>query len=101
MVRRKLTNGRATKLFIVKELEDSTDYIHWLPRGVIVRLKSPSDQVQIVFSHFAHGEEWDSSLDDVTCWLQSPSWRSILAGDLNVERLQLGSIFTIYGSAYP
>ena len=73
------------KLFITKELEDSVHSILWLQRGVVVRLKSSMDQVQIVFSHFAHGDNWDESLDEVISWLQEPGWRSLLAGDLNVE----------------
>ena len=43
VVRQKLAGGRALKLFITNELEDSVSEVIWLQRSVIVRLKSATD----------------------------------------------------------
>ena len=83
--RKKLANGRALKIFIAKEIEDSLESVTWLNRSVVLRLRSPSDKVQIICSHFSHGDQWDESVDEVLPWLCSPGWRTLLVGDLNVE----------------
>ena len=85
VIRRKLDNGRAMKLFIAKELEPCLVCIEWLKRSVVVRLQSAVDKVQIIFAHFAHGGAWHDSLDEVLPWLEVSGWQTGLLGDLNVE----------------
>ena len=46
--RKKLTNGRALKIFITKEIEDCLESVTWLNRSVVLRLKSSVGKVQII-----------------------------------------------------
>ena len=83
--RKKLAGGRAVKLFVTKELEPALDSVVWLDRSVVLRLKSALDSVQFIFTHFAHGDDWDGSVEELMPWLRSSGWRSVVLGDMNIE----------------
>ena len=83
--RKKLAGGRAMKLFVTKELEPAIDSVVWLDRSVVLRLKSALDSVQFIFTHFAHGDDWDGSVEELMPWLRSSGWRSVVLGDMNIE----------------
>ena len=83
--RKRLEGGRALKIFIAKELEDCIDSVHWLRRSVVLRFHTSIESHQIIFSHFAHGDSWEDSVQELMPWLLDASWRSLVVGDLNVE----------------
>ena len=50
VIRHKLHEGRAMKVFIAKELEGNISCLTWLRRSVVIKLKSDRDDVTIVAS---------------------------------------------------
>ena len=43
-------------------------------------MKYRLDQVQMIFSNFAHNDLWDDNLEEIIRWLQVPGWRSLCLG---------------------
>lgn len=39
----------------------------------------------LFFPHFAHGEDWEDSVSELSPLLSSRSWRTIVVGDLDIE----------------
>ena len=79
-----MKNGRATKVFIAKEIEPNATKLEWFSRSVAITLQSERDQLTLVGSHFAYQAAWEESLTEVASYITDLT-RVILVGDRNIE----------------
>ena len=85
VLRHKLHEGRAMKVFIDKGCDDMLVAVEWLERSVVLTFRDGAECVEIYASHFAHGEKWLENLAEISFRMSSTGFKKIVVGDLNAE----------------
>ena len=74
------------KLLVNYDIAHCVQSVSWLNRSCIVHLKSEQDEARIIFGHWAHQDQWESSMLEVLDAMDEKNMRTIIVGDLNVNR---------------